>query len=180
MKSILRTAAAGVAIASFGIASAASAATTDSADVTAEILSTLSVLVDPADDTLDFGTIADSGIIAPATIVVNTAGVRTSCGVGLVCGGTTDSPTFNITGLAGGVVAVSFVNATEPLLYSGTVPTGMSGTMSASAFTKSAAGNITLPASGTASFTVGGTLTVNPLQAPGVYNGTVSVSVAYN
>ena len=47
MKSILRTAAAGVAIASFGIASAASAATTDSATVTAEIVTALSVDVDP-------------------------------------------------------------------------------------------------------------------------------------
>ena len=181
MKSILRTAAAGLAIASFGIASAASAATTDTADVTAEILSTLSVDVDPADDTLDFGTIADSGIVAPGSIVVNTAGVRTSCTVGLVCGGTTDAPTFNITGLAGGVVSVSFVNATEPLSFAGTVPTGMSGTMSASTFTNSLVGNqVTLGATGTASFTVGGTLTVNPLQAPGVYNGTVGVSVAYN
>jgi len=30
------------------------------------------------------------------------------------------------------------------------------------------------------SFTVGGTLTVNPSQYPGVYSGTLTVDVAYN
>ena len=29
-------------------------------------------------------------------------------------------------------------------------------------------------------FTIGGTLTVNPMQAPGVYTGTVAVEVQYN
>ena len=52
MKAILRTAAAGVAIASFGIASAAAAATNDEAQVTAEILTALSVDVVAGDDTL--------------------------------------------------------------------------------------------------------------------------------
>src|SRR5688572_18458670 len=100
MKSILRNAAAGVAIATFGIASAASAATTDSADVTAEILTALSVDVDPNDDTLDFGTIADGGVAGPTNVTVDTDGVRTLCGAQLVCGGTTNAPTFNISGLA--------------------------------------------------------------------------------
>lgn len=179
MKSILRTAAVGVALASFGIASAASAATTDSADVTAEILTALSVDVDPADDTLDFGTIADGGIAGLTNVTVSSAGARTFCGVNLVCGGTTDAPTFNITGLGNDVVDISVVNATETLNFVGVVPVGMNGTLTASAFTLSAA-QVTLTAGGTSSFTLGGTLAVDVLQAPGVYAGSVSVQVAYN
>ncbi|HYD24673.1 MAG TPA: DUF4402 domain-containing protein [Croceibacterium sp.] len=179
MKSILRSAVAGMAIASFGFASTASAATTDSADVTAEILSTLSVDIDLNADTLDFGTIADSGIAAPTAVTVASDGSLSSCGASLVCAGTTAAPTFNITGLTGALVGVSFVNPSETLTYGGVVPTGMTGTMSVGTFTNNLVGNqITLD--GTDSFSVGGTLTVNPLQAPGVYNGTLSVSVAYN
>ena len=79
MKAILRTAAAGVAIASFGIASAASAATNDEAQVTATILTALSVDVVPGDDTLDFGTIADGGIVGATDVVVGNDGVRGAC-----------------------------------------------------------------------------------------------------
>jgi len=177
MKSILRTAAAGVAIASFGIASAASAATTDSADVTAQILTALSVDVDPTDDALDFGTVADGGILAPTTVVVGNDGALASCGVKLVCGGTTDAPTFTITGLAGKAVDISIVNATETLNYVGTPPAGFSSAMTASTFTLSK--TTSAMTTGTDTFTLGGTLTVGLLQAPGTYAGSVSVSVAY-
>jgi len=180
MKSILRTAAAGVAIASFGIASAASAATTDSAEVTAEILTALSVDVDPLDDTLNFGTIADGGIAGPTNLTVDTADALVACPALLVCGGTTASPTFNITGLANAVVDISFVNATETLNHTGVPPVGMLSTLQAGSFVDSEAGQVTLDGSGEASFTVGGTLTVDTNQAPGVYVGSVSVEVAYN
>lgn len=178
MKAILRTAVAGVAIASFGFASAASAATTDSADVTAEILTALSVDVDPADDVLDFGTIADGGIAGATTVVVGNDGVRSFCGVNLVCGGTTDAPTFNITGLTGMTVDVTFTNATETLNYVGVPPVGFLSTLTAGTFDTNLAGNSIL-LDGTDSFTVGGTLTVNPNQAPGVYLGSLTVNVAY-
>lgn len=178
MKSILRTAAAGLAIASFGIASAASAAT-DTADVTAEILSTLTLNAVAADDTLDFGLIADNGLAASSTVAVSAAGVRT-CGANLICSGTVDAPTFEITGLTGSSVAVSFPSASIPLTYSGTVPTGMTGTMTVSAFTTSLVGNQVTLVAGVNPFTVGGTLTVNQLQAPGVYTGSVTVEVLYN
>ena len=182
MKAILRTAAAGVAIASFGIASAASAATNDEAQVTATILTALSVDVVPGDDTLDFGTIADGGIVGATDVVVGNDGVRGACPALLQCGGTTDAPTFLITGLSGLAVDISVRNATESLnLPVGTVvPAGFSSAMIVKDFTPSAA-QITLD--GTAandSFTVGGTLTVNPSQYPGVYSGTLTVDVAYN
>lgn len=177
MKSILRTAAAGVALATFGIASGVSAQTTATANAEAEILSTLSVAVDAGDNVLNFGTIADQGIVGPTPVVVDAAGART-CGASLICGGTPAAPTFDVEGLTGALVDVSFVNASESLT-TGVVPTGMTGTMNVSTFTTNLAGNQIL-LDGTDAFTVGGTLTVNPLQAPGVYTGTVGVSVAYN
>lgn len=184
MKSILRTAVAGVALASFGIASAASAATSDEAQVTAEILTALSVDVRAGDDTLDFGTLADGGIVAATDVVVGADGVRGACPALLQCGGTTNAPTFDITGLVGLPVGISVRNATESLnLPVGTiVPAGFSGAMTVKDFTLSDAdAEITLD--GTAandSFAVGGTLTVNPNQYPGVYTGTLTVDVVYN
>jgi len=182
MKAILRTAAAGVAIASFGIASAASAATNDDAQVTAEILTALSVDVVPGDDTLDFGTIADGGIVGATSVVVGSNGVRGACPALLQCGGTTDAPSFLITGLSGLPVDISVRNATESLnLPVGTVvPAGFAAAMTVSSFTLST-NQITL--NGTAAndtFTVGGTLSVNPNQYPGIYSGTLTVDVAYN
>jgi|SRR5690606_36755436 len=178
MKSILRTATVGLALASLGVASAASAAT-DTADVTAEILSTLTLTADAADDTLDFGQIADAGLVGTSTVTVDPDGVR-SCGANLTCSGTVDAPTFNIAGLTGAHVAVSFPSANVALTYAGAVPTGMSGSMNVSTFTTSLASNQTVLAAGLNPFTIGGTLTVNPLQAPGVYTGAVTVEVLYN
>lgn len=180
--SMLRNAAAGVALATIGFASAASAATTDSADVQAEILTALSVSVVTADDTLDFGTIADGGITGNVNLTVGTDGALVACPTNIVCGGTTDAPTFDIKGLANKLVDVSFTNATEtlshpnPALYPAMVTT-----LSAGTFTTSLTGNqATLSAAGLAQFTVGGTLTVAPNQAPGVYTGSVTVEVEYN
>ena len=184
MKNVLRTAVASVAIASFGFASAASAATSDEAEVTATILTALSVDVLATDDTLDFGTIADGGITAAADLVVGFNGTRGTCPTDLICGGTTNAPTFRITGLSGLPVDISIRNATESLnLPTGTVvPVGFAGAMTVKDFTLSDAdAQITLD--GTAandSFTVGGTLTVNPNQYPGVYTGSLTVDVAYN
>ena len=176
MKSVLRYTAAGVALATVGFASAAQAATAN-ADATAEILSTLQVTVVTTDRTLDFGDIADAGLAGTSTVVVDPAGART-CGANLTCSGTTEAPTFNVSGLVGSTVNISFPNASAPLTYGGAVPTGMTGTMTVDTFTSSAA-SLSLVA-GTGSFTIGGTLTVNPLKAPGVYTGSVAVEVLYN
>lgn len=182
MNKLIRFAAAGAAMASLGVATAAQAATQDSADVTAEILTALSVTVDATADTLNFGTIADGGISAPADIIVLSDGTRgNACPANLVCGGTVAAPNFDIEGLAGRSVQVSFVNATETLNFVGTVPVGTVGTLTAKDFTTSLTGNqVNLDTSGAATFNVGGTLTVAPNQAEGVYNGTVTVAVVYN
>lgn len=190
MKSIFRTAAAGIAVATFTLASAASAATSDSAEVSAEILTALSVLVDPGADTLNFGTIADGGITTNQTLTVDPTGTLGSCATGLVCGGTTAAPAFDIEGLAGALVQVSFTSTTETLSYDavangGPAPGGFASTMSVGSFVTDAAFNLVtnqvqLDASGDASFSVGGTLTVVPDLAPGIYTGTLTVGVAYN
>jgi len=176
MTSVLRYTAVGVALATVGFASAAQAATAN-ADATAEILSTLQITAVSTDRTLDFGDIADSGLTGPSTVVVSELGVRT-CGTNLTCSGTVEAPTFNVTGLVGSQVAVTFPAASAPLTYAGVVPTGMTGTMTVGSFTTGAS-SITLVA-GNNPFTIGGTLTVNQLQAPGVYTGSVQVEVLYN
>lgn len=190
MNKLLRYAAAGVATASFGIASGAQAATTDSADVSATILTALSVNVDATANTLDFGTIADGGISADQTIAVDTTGKRGACPTNLICGGTTAAPLFHVTGLGNKTVMVSFVKSTESLNYDtvangGSAPTGFASVMSVGNFVTDAAYNavtnqVLLDNTGASSFSVGGTLTVHPNMAPGVYTGTLSVSVAYN
>jgi spore coat protein U-like protein len=188
MSKLLRYAAVGAALASFGVASGAQAATTAQANATAIILSSLSVRVDDSANTLSFGTIADSGIAADQTIDVSAGGVRGVCPAGLTCAGTITAPTFWVKGAASKAVNVSFVNASETLNYVGTAPTGFSNnTMSVGSFVTDAVnGAVTnqLVLSATAgtetAFHVGGTLTVHPDQAPGTYQGTLTVSVAYN
>jgi len=190
MSKILRYATAGVAMAALGIASGAQAATTDSANATAEILTALSVDVDTTADTLDFGTIADGGITANQSITVDTTGARGACPTNLICGGTTAAPTFHVSGLGGRTVQVSFVNTSETLSYDtvvngGPAPVGFASAMTVNSLVTDASYNsvtnqVLLDAGGLADFAVGGTLIVQPNMAPGVYNGTLTVSVAYN
>jgi len=186
MSKFLRYAAVGAAVASFGIASGAQAATTDSANATATILTALTVDLDGTANTLDFGTIADGGITADANIVVSAAGLRGACPTNLVCGGTTAAPLFHVNGIfTTNGVQVSFVNSTESLSYDTTInggpaPTGFTSVMSAGSFTTNKTSDHLTMTGGTEDFSVGGTLTVHPNMAPGVYTGTVTVSVAYN
>lgn len=176
MKSVLRYTAAGVALATLGFASNASAAT-GSAQATAEILSNLTVAASTTDGVLNFGTISANGLAATSTVVVSPADAVT-CGANLTCTGTAAAPTFNVTGFAGQTVAVSFPASTATLTRSGGALGSMAYQMQVSAFTSSAA-TVTLTG-GAGSFSIGGTLTVNPTQAPGVYTGSVGVQVEYN
>jgi len=189
MSKFIRYAAVGAAMASFGIASAAQAATSDSATATATILTALSVTVDTTADTLDFGTLADGGISGTQAIVVDTTGTVTSgCTAPskVICGGTTKAPLFHVSGLKNKLVGISFANATETLSYDttangGAAPTGFTSAMTAGTFVTDATSNqVTLDASGAASFSVGGTLNMATNMAPGIYTGTVTVKVAYN
>ena len=175
MKSILRTAAAGVALATVGIASGASAQTTATANADAEILAALSINVNPALNSLDFGTVAIGNIGAPAALVVPAAAspTITGCGGQVICGGTATAPQFTIDGQPAEVVDIT-IPATVTL-------TSGANSMTVGSFTTSLGGTqATLDGAGDASFYLGGTLTIAPTQAAGVYTGNIDVSVAYN
>ena len=172
MSKILRYAAAGMAMASLGVASTANAATSDTADVTAEILTALSVAVDATDNTLDFGQIAPGA--TGATIVVAPDGTMTGgYPTQVICAGSTNAPSFDVVGNPNALVYVTFTNASETL-SNGT------DSMTVDTFTTDGGGQLTLDGSGDGSFTVGGSLAVAASQAAGVYTGTLEVNVAYN
>lgn len=169
MKSILRTAVAGLAIASFGIASPA-LAVTETATAEADILAALDVDLDGTRDTLDFGSIAESG--AGGTVTLTPAGALT-CGAGLVCSGTVETPNFDIDGEAGATVNISLTNATIQLSGPGTdMPVALSTSLA----------SVVLDAGGLGTFDVGGILTVGANQAQGTYtnNTDLEVNVVYN
>ena len=173
MSKILRYAAAGMAMASLGVASTANAATSDTADVTAEILTALSVAVDPADNTLDFGQIAPGA--SAATIVVAPDGTMTGgCPTQVICAGSTNAPSFDVVGNPNALVYVTFTNASE------TLENAALDTMTVGTFTTDGSGSLTLDGAGVGEFTVGGSLTVAASQPAGVYPGTLEVNVAYN
>ena len=172
MSKLLRCAAVGAAVATLGIASGAQAATSASANASATILTSLAVAVDPADNTLNFGSIAPGA--SAVSVAVSPSGGLT-CPTGVVCSGAVNAPTFNITGAANATVQVTFANASE------TLSDGSSDTMTASSFLTNLPSDVaTLNAGGTASFTVGGSLAVAASQPAGSYNGTLTVNVAYN
>ena len=167
MKSVLRYTAAGVALATFGFASSASAATAN-ADARAEILEPLTVTLNAGDPRLDFGTIALNGATG-GTVALTAANVRT-CAATLTCVGTTATPNFNIQGAASRAVSIS-VPASITL-------TGTGAPMTVT-LTSSVPG-LTLSGAGTGTFDVGGTLTVGNNQTAGVYTGTMTVTVLYS
>jgi hypothetical protein len=166
MKSILRYTAAGLALATVGIASNASAATaTASAD--AQILTALSV---SRTGSLNFGSVAESG--SGGTVTVSTIAAK-SCSPGLLCTGTATVPTFTITGAPSAPVTVAF--ALNTIVLNG--PSGA--TMNADL--TSSVGNATVldSVTGLQTFTVGGQLTVAAGQAAGAYQANMNVTVLY-
>ena len=181
MKSVLRYTAAAVALATFGFASSAQADTFDDAQVQAQILSTLAIAVVPTDDTLDFGSIApNAGMTGTSTVIVPASNTATvTCGTSLTCSGTANAPRFTITGLNGSTVAVTIPGGAT---LNGPVapPVGMLNTMAVSALTTDLSANPVVLTTGSTTFNLGGTLTVASNQAPGVYTGSVVLSVAYN
>ena len=173
MKTILRSTVAGLAVASLGIASSASAAT-DTADAQAQILAALTVTVDSANnlDVLDFGTIAESGAGGSVTLAPGAA-LPGPCGSGLVCAGPWTTPNFDIQGQANAVVNISLTNASIDLSGPGVdMPVAL----------QLSDVSLTLNGSGQGDFDVGGTLTVGANQAVGLYTNTtdLEVNVVYN
>jgi hypothetical protein len=167
MNSILRYTAAGLALATVGIASNASAATA-SASADAVILAPLSVSLQSG--SLNFGNVAESG--SGGTVTLSTAAVK-SCTVGLLCTGSATVPTFHILGAPGASVTVAFALNTIPL-------TGPSSATMNVDLTSSVGNTTTLDGTtGVRDFTVGGQLTVAAAQTAGAYTGTMNVTVLY-
>lgn len=104
------------------------------------------------------------------TVVVTSGGVGSVTGdVGFVPASTNSADSFSVTGDKGRSYSIS--------TGSGTVTSGLN---SMSFTTSPSAATATLSSSGAGSFTVGGTLTVAPSQAVGVYTGSYSATVTYN
>jgi hypothetical protein len=177
MKSVLRYTAAGLALATLGFASNASAADA-SATVSAQILDNLQLSNTAG---LSFGSItAPLTLAANAAVTVSPAASPTvTCAAALTaCAGTPTAAAFTVTGLPSQSVAVSILNASVQLDRGAALGT-MERYMDVDTFTTSAA-TVALSGAGTGSFYVGGTLNVRPNQAPGVYTGSVQVRVNYN
>lgn len=129
--------------------------------------------------TLNFGKIA---VLAGSggTCTISTVNVATVSGGVNTIASTTSNAIFTLTGMAGKTYAIT--------LPASTVVTraGGSETMTVDNFKarpNSAGSDVltgTLDSFGADSFTVGGQLNVNAAQADGVYNGTFSVTAAYN
>ena len=177
MKSVLRITAAGLALASVGFASNASAADA-SATVSAQIMDNLQLSSTAG---LNFGQItAPLTLAANSAVTVSASATPTvSCAATLTtCAGTPTAAAFSILGLPSQNVAVSVIS-TSVQLDRGANLGGMQRYMDVDTFTTST-NTVALSGTGTGSFYVGGTLNVRPNQAPGTYTGSVQVRVNYN
>jgi Mat/Ecp fimbriae major subunit len=150
----------------FGQAAPASAVANANAEVVNRI-----TLTKTAD--LNFGKIAadtNSG-----TVTVSTAGTRSSTSPSLLIAGTTPTAAaFTVGGTPTLGYNISLTNASITL----TNTTDNTKSMPATLTLSKASG--TLSAGGADTLTVGGALTVGALQAPGTYQGQMTVTVVYN
>lgn len=150
-------------LAALALGATSANAATASATARAKILRQITV-TNTSD--LQFGTIVTSA--AASTVAVSTAGAVT-CGVGLVCTGTTTAAGFTIGGTTGQIALIS-------VPASVTLTNAALNVMTAS-LTASAASTTLVASAG--SFTVGGTLAVGALQADGDYTGSFIATVIY-
>lgn len=173
MKNSMIKALAGAAFLASALGATSAQAATADADARATILTKVEV-TKVVNTNLDFGVIAIGTLAAAGTadVVVSNAGVRTSCGTGLVCSGAVDVAEFNVTGSVGELIAITVPSSVG--LDHETLP-GVS--MSASLTTNATAGNHALTAGET--FAVGGSLTVSGSQAAGAYAGMFTVTANY-
>ncbi|MCZ8171753.1 MAG: DUF4402 domain-containing protein [Brevundimonas sp.] len=167
MRNSLRLALAGAALSAVSFGSAAHAATSATANATAEVLSTLTLT---ADTPLNFGQIAAN---TGGSVTVNADSTTAFTG-SVISTGTRAPAGFTVTGTPGASVVVS-LPASATLTR-----TGGTETMSITNFNANPPAGFQLaPVTGSATFGVGGTLGVASGQAAGVYSGTFSVSVEY-
>ncbi|MEI7526255.1 MAG: DUF4402 domain-containing protein [Mariniphaga sp.] len=130
---------------------------------------------------LDFGTFG-ARKTAASTVVLTTAGSRTSSTADIIGGGGTPG-TFTITGDAGHLVTVVLPTTSTPLVGTGTALGGADMSIDAAPAGWSTDGgdltNFTITG-GSIVLTVGATLNVGIDQKAGPYSGTYAVTANYN
>lgn len=169
MKMINKVALASVALASFGAAGVANAATA-TATANAKIVKAITMT---QTQNMDFGTIVTG--TSAATAVLSNAGAVT-CGVGLTCSGAPKAAVFDVQGTNGASVLTTLPADGAVTLTSGANSMGLTG------FTSNwGAGVRTLVTTPTTpdSLKVGATLGVAANQAEGNYTGSFAVTVNY-
>jgi hypothetical protein len=159
----------GVAALSAGFFSTAATSATDAADASATILAPLTITADVAAE-MDFGDISPD--IVATSVIMDSAGGRTSLDGAGIFGGTPLGGNFDVTGA--GTLAYDIT-----LPMNGVVTLGGPGVaMAVDDFTDSVGGSTSLVL-GTSTFDVGATLKLNANQAVGLYTGTYAVTVNY-
>ena len=145
------------------------AATQDSADAEAAILSPLSVI---KRSDLDFGTVVVTGA---GTAVMNpVSGALTTTGAVVPSGTAAHPARFTATGSKTAVALIRL-----PKNPATVTRVGGTETMTVSNWTLDGAVNRRIPVTDTFDFAVGATLNVGAAQAEGTYVGTFSVTVQY-
>jgi len=119
---------------------------------------------------MEFGSMSPTAVAG--TVVLTTAGVRTSTNVDLAAGATPAAGAFSVSGNANSAYSVTL--PTTVTLASG------ANSMTLQAFGDDAGATPTIPGTGPATFSVGATLVVGANQAAGGYTGSYTVTVNYN
>jgi hypothetical protein len=147
-------------------ASAQSSATT-SASASARVLAkiTLAKVTD-----LNFGDLVAGAALG--TVVVDTAGARTSTGGVSLAVGTVSQASFTVTGEPNKTYTIAA--PASVVINSG------ANNMTVNTFTSNLASPATFPAGGSQTLNLGATLNVGANQATGSYTNTFNVTVAYN
>ncbi|WP_321438015.1 DUF4402 domain-containing protein [uncultured Bacteroides sp.] len=132
--------------------------------------------------TLNFGAMTISA--TAGSCILSTSNVRTaSGGVTVVTTSPSSNSSFGITGKKGATYAITLPATDITITREGGTETMTVGSLTALPASSVSGDKLTgvLDATnGTDTFTVGGTLAVGASQAEGIYNGTFSVTVAYN
>jgi hypothetical protein len=179
MTKTIRFGAAGIAMfAAMGMSTVAHADTA-TADATAEVLEALILTNNTA---LDFGAMVVSGA---GTVTLAADGTLDCSDTDIVCSGTTSVANFDVEGTADKAVTITLPSAAVELRHASWTPaTAAEHTIVLDTFTSSENGTtgpeVTLDTAGDASFDVGGTITIDGTEAPGVFDGTFDVSVDYS
>jgi len=176
MTKTIRFGAAGIALfAAMGMSNAAFAQTSATADARAEVLDSLTITNTAG---LDFGTMVVDGA---GSVTLEPDGTLDCSDPDLVCSGTSTVAAFAVTGTANKDVTVGLPTGDIELLHPGFIGAANPDEfrITLNTFVSSTGLSVLLDGAGEASFTVGGTITLDAVQAAGIYTGAFDVTVEY-